>query len=141
MQVLKLREYARLPEYGSKGAGAFDIFSPVRVTVPANARGVKVPLGIAVELLPGECMLLLPRSSTGTKTPLRMSNSVGLIDSDYRGEIAMTFDNLSTEDFEIHIGDRLVQGLVISPLKQQFIKVDSLSETERGNKGFGSTGI
>ena len=105
----------------------------------------KVPLGLAFEVPKGHAMLLFPRSSTGLKTPLRMSNSVGVIDSDYRGEVCCLYDNegfnSSYLDHHIYKGDRIAQGMILPVEQVSFLDVDELSETERGNGGFGSTGV
>lgn len=84
-------------------------------------------------------MLLIPRSSTW-KTPLRMPNSIGVIDSDYRGEVCALLQN--TSDFEAYkeAGERLVQGVIVPVPSVQIQEVEELSETSRGVGGFGSTG-
>ena len=83
---------------------------------------------------------LYPRSSIGTRTPLRMSNSVGIIDSNYRGNIKATVDNIKNEPYTVHCGDRLFQ--LCHPLLEPitYSIVNTLSETNRGENGFGSTG-
>ncbi len=115
----------------------FDCYSEP-VVVPAMARAFPVPLGIAAAPSIGKGFMLVPRSSI-TKTPLRLSNSMGIIDPDYRGEIQARVDNLSNNIFEID-GQSLFQLVWgdLSPMKVQF--VDSLPETARGSGGFGSTG-
>tara|TARA_B100000767_G_C19627437_1_gene476752 strand:- start:37 stop:474 length:438 start_codon:yes stop_codon:yes gene_type:complete len=99
----------------------------------------KIHFGIACENLDSKPYLLIPRSSI-SKTPLRMSNSIGLIDAGYRGEIMASVDNIKKEDYLIKKNQRLFQlvSMVGSPIKISL--VDNLSETERGEGGFGSTG-
>ena len=87
---------------------------------------------------------LYPRSSTGTKTPLRLANSVGIIDSGYRGNIISVFDNVSNTNFNIKEGSRLVQ--ICAPNLESFMisivdDKEKLGVTRRGSKGFGSTGL
>ena len=99
----------------------------------------KIKLGISCENQDGKGYFLFPRSSI-SKTPLRMANSIGLIDAGYRGEIMAVCDNIKDYDFSIKKGDRLFQ-LVSSDLSDiEFIIVDELSDTTRGEGGFGSTG-
>ena len=99
----------------------------------------KIHLGIACENLENMPYLLMPRSSI-SKTPLRLCNSIGLIDAGYRGEIIAAVDNIKKESFEIKVGERLFQlvGMNGSPIN--FRLVDELTESERGSGGFGSTG-
>ena len=99
----------------------------------------KIHFGIACENLDSKPYLLIPRSSI-SKTPLRMSNSIGLIDAGYRGEIMASVDNIKKENYLIKKNQRLFQlvSMVGSPIKISL--VDNLSETERGVGGFGSTG-
>ena len=115
---------------------------PRDLVVPANARSFKIPLGICIENKEGGHMDMRPRSSMGSKTPLRLCNSIGTIDYSYRGELIAVVDNVSypPEDYRISIGQRLVQitGWNSNPVKFRF--TDSLGETERNTGGFGSTG-
>ena len=134
----------RLREIGivRLGDAGFDIMCPRDLVVPANARGFKIPLGICIENKEGGHMDMRPRSSMGSKTPLRLCNSIGTIDYSYRGELVACVDNVSypPEDYRISIGQRLVQitGWNSNPVKFKF--TDSLGETERNTGGFGSTG-
>ena len=99
----------------------------------------KIKLGISCEAKNNKSYFLFPRSSI-SKTPLRMANSIGLIDAGYRGEIMAVCDNIKDFEFKINKGDWLFQ-LVSSALSAiNFKIVDKLSETDRGSGGFGSTG-
>lgn len=142
MQVIKVKKVnhkVQLPTFGSDGAAGMDFYLPRPETfMPYEKR--LVPLGIAVEVPKGHMLIIAPRSSTGTKTPLRMTNSIGVIDSDYRGEIHAAFCNVSDVTYIAHEGDRLVQGVLI-PIPTTIIQeVEELTETKRGVGGFGSTG-
>lgn len=95
IKIKKLSKNVELPEQGTKGAAGIDFYLPQPVRFEPN-RSKQVPLGVAVEIPEGYVMLLIPRSSTW-KTPLRMPNSVGVIDSDYRGEVCALLRN--TSDF------------------------------------------
>lgn len=143
--------YYRCQDIESSG---LDIIMPENITIPAKSYGFKIKLGIACEPIkiynmdsinePGyktaKCgYYLYPRSSL-SKTPLRLANSVGIIDSSYRGELKAVLDNKSGEDYEIKQGERLFQ--LCSPTLEpiNYIITDELTETKRGEGGFGSTG-
>jgi dUTP pyrophosphatase len=120
-----------------------DLVIPEQIFVPANAHGFSINLGISCEPPNKQGYYLYPRSSL-SKTPLRLSNSVGIIDAGYRGPIIAKVDNLSTQDYTINTieddsPNRLFQ-LCTPDLKPfKFILVEALSKTERGDRGFGST--
>ena len=101
---------------------------------------VAFKLGIAVEVPKGYALKIYPRSSMATRTPLRMANSVGIIDSDYRGEIAAIYENTADRDYLIKAGERIAQGEIVPVQKVRFRQVDKLTQTDRGDGGFGSTG-
>ena len=138
IKIKKLSKNVELPKQGTQGAAGIDFYLPQPVRFEPN-RSKKVPLGVAVEIPEGYVMLLVPRSSTW-KTPLRMPNSVGVIDSDYRGEVCALLRNTSDFTFSTDIGERLVQGVIVPVPSVQIKEVDELSETIRGGGGFGSTG-
>lgn len=138
IKVKKTTEGAKIPTYGTDGASAFDLYSAERTVVMNEPQ--RISLGIAVEVPKGYAMLIMPRSSTGLKTSLRMANSTGVIDSDYRGEISALYEAKPREWEPINVGDRIAQGMIVETPRVEFVEVDELSETERGNKGFGSTG-
>jgi dUTP pyrophosphatase len=123
------------------GDAGMDLYCPHQLIIEPNETHL-IKMGIACEMtdeyLPVSFMLV-PRSSI-SKTPLRMSNSIGIIDSGYRGEIMASVDNISNEDYMITPGQRLFQ--IIHPTLYPFNTdvVKELSETERGDGGFGSTG-
>tara|TARA_B100001142_G_scaffold308646_1_gene340358 strand:- start:273 stop:710 length:438 start_codon:yes stop_codon:yes gene_type:complete len=101
---------------------------------------VKLKLGIACESLEDKPYLLMPRSSI-SKTPLRLSNSIGLIDAGYRGEIMASVDNIKNFSYTVNIGQRLFQIVAMDGSKISFELVDELTQSQRGAGGFGSTGI
>ena len=123
------------------GDAGMDLYCPHQLIIEPNET-LLIKMGIACEMtdeyLPVSFMLV-PRSSI-SKTPLRMSNSIGIIDSGYRGEIMASVDNISNEDYMITPGQRLFQ--IVHPTLYPFNTdvVNELSETERGDGGFGSTG-
>tara|TARA_B100000401_G_scaffold112875_1_gene73687 strand:+ start:4183 stop:4620 length:438 start_codon:yes stop_codon:yes gene_type:complete len=98
-----------------------------------------IKLGISCEPMNGKAYYLFPRSSI-SKTPLRMSNSIGLIDGGYRGEIMASCDNIKDFSFKVEKGQRLFQLVAVDSSPISYKVVDELSETTRGQGGFGSTG-
>lgn len=148
VKVKKLDEKAKLPTYATDGSGAFDIYaSRERYLWPINGKPAMIETGLAMEIPEGWMMLIVPRSSIGYNTSLRMPHSIGVIDSDYRGEIKVMYENkLPKEEAEyasayvISEGYRIAQGFLVPAVKAIFQEVDELSETDRGDGGFGSTG-
>ena len=138
MLVKLLNEYAQLPTRGSKDAAGVDLYCPFHIKVPADSQK-KIPLGIAVEIPKGHMGLLVPRSSM-SKTPLRCANSVGIIYADYRGEISIVYENISCSDYMIFRGDRIAQLIIVPIAVVDVEEAQTLSETERGVGGYGSTG-
>lgn len=126
----------------NQGDIGLDLFFPEDFVVPKKSMGVMIDLGIQCEGKIDDTFVpyfLYPRSSI-SKTPLRMSNSVGIIDAGYRGNIMVAIDNMSDEDYQIQRGQRLFQICPWSDFKINLEIVDILSESDRGNGGFGSTG-
>lgn len=130
----------------NKGDSGLDLFTPFEVKVPAKAMGFIIDLEISCEMLnssvtstASKSYYLYPRSSM-SKTPLRLSNSVGIIDAGYRGNIMIALDNLSDQPYTIEKDTRLVQ-ICSGTLEPFYMKtVDKLSHSIRGKAGFGSTG-
>ena len=138
MKVKLINEYAQLPTRGSKDAAGLDLYCPFHIKVPADSQK-KIPLGIAVEIPNGHMGLLVPRSSM-SKTPLRCANSVGIIDADYRGELSIAYENISCSNYTIFRGDRIAQLIIVPIAIVDVEEAQTLSETERGDGGYGSTG-
>lgn len=131
---------AHLPNYAHENDAAADLYSNETIVIKAHTLGNFVHTGIKCALPEGWCAKILPRSSTGAKTPLRLSNSQGLIDTGYRGEIMLLFDNISDSDYVINKGDRLAQ-LSVEPVYRFSPEIiQNLTDTDRGEGGFGSTG-
>ena len=130
---------------GYQTDSGLDLLIPEKITVPRKSTGFKIKLGIKCEPIfedgKPRGFYLYPRSSTGSKTPLRLSNSVGIIDFTYRGELMACVDNVSDTDFVIEMGQRLFQicSPDLSPISTELC--DVLSETQRGAGGYGSTGV
>ena len=131
-----------LPYYATPGSAAMDLHACLDgpVVIPAGGRFV-IPTGIAIALpSPDYVALVFARSGLGIKHGVAPANCVGVIDSDYRGEVMVGLQNSGSSDFTIQPGDRIAQ-LMVTPVVQATIQmVDELDETQRGAGGFGSTG-
>ena len=130
------------PFYASAGAAAMDLHAcldePVTI---APGELVSIPTGIAIALPSAEYVaLVFARSGLGIKHGIALSNGVGVIDSDYRGEIRVGLTNLSDTAYTVAPGDRIAQLAVMPVVQAQLEVCGSLDETERGQGGFGSTG-
>ncbi|MCD7756134.1 MAG: dUTP diphosphatase [Firmicutes bacterium] len=139
--VKKLREGARLPAYGSAGAAGADLYACLEADVTIAPGGdAWVPTGLSMEIPAGYAGLVYARSSLGAKRGLAPANKVGVIDSDYRGEIMVVLHNHSAVPQTVSPGERVAQ-LVITPVyTPEYRMSDDLAQTDRGAGGFGSTG-
>lgn len=125
-----------------------DILCPNEFIVPSKAIGYKIPLGIKCQPSYKDSIprgyFVLPRSSMGSKTPLRQANSIGLIDYGYRGELMLVVDNLSDKEYKIEKNTRLCQivSYDTSPINAHTVKsAEEFDDSKRGDGGFGSTGV
>ena len=141
VQVKKLNEHAILPTYGSANAAGADLYACAdsEITIePGETYLVKT--GLAMELPEGYAGLIYARSGLATKRGLAPANKVGVIDSDYRGEIMVALHNHGKEAQIIAHGERIAQLVVTPYIAADFEVADELSDTVRGEGGFGSTG-
>ena len=130
---------AILPRYATEGAACFDLHAVSTIGVlPGSSEAIKT--GLSVEIPPGHVMLIFSRSGHGFNNGVRLANSVGVIDSDYRGEIGVKLHNDSGQFFRVTAGDRIAQAMVIPIPVMAIMEVEELTETARGQGGFGSTG-
>ena len=139
IQLKRMRDDAKMPEYGSEGAACFDFYAATEVTFKPGETKI-VPLGFAVGIQDGWEMTIRPRSGMSLKTDLRIANAPGTIDSDYRGEVGVIITNHGGSKASIQVGDRIAQGTVKRVEKTYFTFVEQLSPSDRGSGGFGSTG-
>ena len=141
LKIKKMHEKAVIPKYASKGAACFDLIAVTKQFKPLDVGPTfEYDTGLAFEIPEGYVGLVFPRSSITTKTTLALGNGVGIIDSDYRGTIKFQFrktNQMFQKDYEV--GDRIGQMMIMPVTLANFIEVDELSETERGEGGFGST--
>ena len=124
--------------YFHAGDAGLDLFVVENQTIPAKSTK-PIPLQIACENLDNKAYYLFPRSSI-SKTPLRLANSIGLIDAGYRGELIGMVDNIYDKDFQVKRGERYFQLVAVDSSPVEFELVDELSVSSRGEGGFGSTG-
>lgn len=138
----KIGEEIPFPYYASTGAAAMDLHACIdgAVTILPGERAF-LPTGIAIALpSPDYVALIFDRSSLGVKYGLALPNGVGVIDSDYRGEIGVALVNLSDAPYTVQPGDRIAQLAVMPVVQANIVPVEELDETGRGAGGFGSTG-
>ena len=141
LKIEKLPHCVGLPEYKTEGAAGMDIMASNMepVTLKPLERAL-IPSGIKIELPRGYEAQIRPRSGLAIKSGITLSNCVGTIDEDYRGEVCVGLINLSNEDFTIKRGDRIAQMLIAPVVRADIQVLGELSATARGTGGFGSTG-
>lgn len=141
LQVKKLKENAKLPQRGSDYAAGYDLFACVdkTVVVPSHST-VKIGTGLSFALPSGVFGAIFARSGLSTKNGLRPANCVGVCDEDYRGEYIVALHNDSDYEQYINPNDKIAQLVVLPYFELNFYEVEKLSETSRGDGGFGSTG-
>lgn len=141
IRVKKLHPNAVLPIYGSADAAGADLYACLETEVTIQPGEVFwVPTGIALEVPKGCAGLVYARSSMGAKRGLAPANKVGVVDSDYRGEIKVVLLNHSKEPQVLRPGERVAQFVITPVLQPPYEEVDDLTDTDRGAGGFGSTG-
>lgn len=140
--VKRLDPRAQLPAYQTPGAAAMDLAALLDAPVTIAPRQlVSIPTGLAIALPDaGWVALVFARSGLGIRHGVALSNGVGVIDSDYRGELLVGLQNASDTDYTIQPGDRIAQLMIAPVIQAQITMVDQLDETARGAGGFGSTG-
>lgn len=137
---VRLSDCAELPRYAHEGDAGLDLRITHDVTLNPGERAT-VGTGLAVEIPQGCVGLVFPRSGLSSKHGITLSNSVGVIDSGYRGEIGATLLNQSDETATLDAGTRVCQLIVMPFVPCELVPCEELTETERGAAGFGSTGI
>lgn len=143
LKVKKLHPAAILPKYATEGAACFDLHAvqpddwAIYPSVPSTVR-----TGLAFEVPAGFVMLIFSRSGHGFKHDTRLANCVGVIDSDYRGEVMvrLTRDSSQAQPLAVKEGDRIAQAMVLPIPVVELVEVNELTDTERGVGGFGHTG-
>ena len=141
IRVKKLNERAMLPTYGSLEAAGADLYACLDgdVTI-APGETAFIPTGLAMEVPKGCAGLIYARSSLGTKRGLAPANKVGVIDSDYRGQVMVALHNHGKVPQTISCGERIAQLIIAPVFTPGFVEAEELDDTQRGVGGFGSTG-
>ena len=141
IRVKKLHPNAMLPTYGSAEAAGADLYACLEEAVTIQPGEVYwVPTGIALEVPKGCAGLVYARSSLGAKRGLAPANKVGVVDSDYRGEVKVVLLNHSKQPQTLAPGERVAQFVIKPVLTPAYEEVEELTDTSRGAGGFGSTG-
>ena len=141
VRIKKLRENAVVPTYGSEFAAGADLYAAVEESVTIAPSETKlIPTGLAMEIPVGYAGLVYARSGLASKRGLAPANKVGVIDSDYRGEVMVALHNHGTKAQTIEMGERIAQMVIAPFITANFIESETLEDTVRGAGGFGSTG-
>lgn len=143
IKIKRLSENAVIPRYARPGDAGMDLVATEEVRLPASGKPVLVPTGLAIELPEGYAALVIPRSGLAAKDAITVVNSPGLIDSGYRGEIKVILQRTYSEGFDYRIdpGTRIAQLLILPHPVISFVESDELGDSDRGERGFGSTGV
>ena len=139
VKIKKIHPDAIMPTYATEGAAAFDLYAVNGGIVPVMGSLV-VGIGISLEIPDDHVMRIYGRSGHGFNYDVSLANSVGIIDSDFRGEIKVKLSNFGAKRMLVNVGDRIAQAIIEPIPRVEFEWVDDLSDTERGDGGFGSTG-
>ncbi len=142
VKIKKLSERARIPEYQTPGAAAVDLCALLDqpVILPPGSTAL-IPTGISIDCGASVTALIFPRSGLASKCGIALANCVGVIDSDYRGEVKVALTNHGKEDFTVCDGDRIAQMGFFPVLRADLVEQKDHDETERGEGGFGHTGV
>lgn len=140
--IKKLHSEAKLPDYKTEHSAGADIHACLNAESYTLSAGqiAMIPTGFAMEIPAGYEAQIRPRSGLAKKG-LSIPNAPGTIDADYRGEVKVIMINLGNKDFTIRSGDRIAQMIIAPVIHAEFQETDDLSETIRGEGGFGSTGV
>ncbi|MCR5669318.1 MAG: dUTP diphosphatase [Lachnospiraceae bacterium] len=141
IEIKKLQESAVLPERGSASAAGYDLFACMEEDVVIKPHETKmIGTGLAAAIPEGYFGGIFARSGLSSKEGLRPANCTGVVDADYRGEIKVALHNDSEVERVVTVGEKIAQLVVLPFLSVEFDEVETLSETQRGAGGFGSTG-
>lgn len=142
VNIVKINKNVIIPKYATKGSAAMDLHACIEKEMILNPmERVVIPTGIAIEIPSNDYVaLIFARSGLSIKHGITLSNAVGVIDSDYRGEICVGLCNISNSPYTILPKDRIAQLAIMPVANVTFNEVDSLDETQRANGRFGSTG-
>ncbi len=137
LKIKKIHQNAKIPKYALPGDAGMDLFSVENLSIkPGSIEAIKT--GITVDLPEGSVGLIWDKSGLALKSGIKVMG--GVIDSGYRGEIAVIITNLSNKEHQIKVGDKIAQMLIQKVEQPKIVETDELSKTERNRGGFGSTG-
>lgn len=141
VKIKKLNEKAKMPTYGTEFSAGADLYACLDKSVTlAPGETVFIKTGLSMEVGEGFGIFIFARSGLSIKQGLAPANKVGVVDSDYRGEVVVALHNHDSVERTVENGDRVAQMVVLPYYKAKFEEVDALSDTIRGVGGFGSTG-
>lgn len=140
IEIVRLDKELPLPQYKTEQSAGLDLLAREDLLIKKGEIKL-VPTGISIALPDGYEAMIRPRSGLALKYGITLLNTPGTIDADYRGEIGAIVANFGNEDFLVKRGMRIAQMVINKYEKVQWLEVDALEDTERGNKGFGSTGL
>ena len=142
IKIKKLNDNAIMPKKGHEDDAGFDLYAciPYPIVIPPH-KTVLIGTGISMELPKGTFGAVFARSGLATKSDLAPANKVGVVDSPYRGEVMVALHNHGEEYREVSNGERIAQLVVMPYVMAEMVWTDELSDTNRGNGGFGSTGM
>ena len=142
IRLKKVHPKAMIPKRATPGSAGLDLSACIEAPVTLSPGGLTmIPTGLAVALPSADCVALIyARSGLAVRHGIALSNGVGVVDSDYRGEINVGLCNVGSEPYTIQPGERIAQMVIAPVLLPPVLEVDELDETERGAGGFGSTG-
>lgn len=142
MKIKRLNKNAVIPKYNSVEAAGMDLYACIEEPITLKPLQTElIPLGFAMELPKGYEAQIRPRSGLACKKNVTVINSPGTVDSDYRGEVKVGLVNLSYEDYTVQPQDRIAQMVIAHVAQLDVQEVEELSSTERGEGGFGHTGL
>ena len=141
VKIKKVKENAKIPTYGTENAAGADIYACIEESMTFAPHETKmVPTGLSFELPVGYAGLIYARSGLASKRDLAPANKVGVVDSDYRGEVMVVMHNHGEKEQTIEPMERIAQFIITPYLKAEFIETEDLEDSERGANAFGSTG-
>ena len=142
IKIKYLNDNVCKPEYATDGSLGMDLAAAISspLVIKAGERR-RIPLGIAMQIPKGYGGFIFPRSGLAFRKGVTMCNSVGVIDNDFTGEIRLAMINVSDRDYTVNPGDRIAQLVILPVSAARLVEAEELDETERGDGGFGSTGI
>lgn len=140
LKIVKVHPDAQIPTYGSKGAACFDLYSVESGNIGTLVTSKSFRTGLKFQIPDGWVLLIFSRSGHGFNSDVRLANCVGVIDSDYKGEVMVKLTADRMQNFDVFKGDRIAQGMLVESFQVGFEVTESILSSDRGENGFGSTG-